>query len=588
MEGRIEGLEKTMNEVQEEIGAVRDYLGQLQEWLQKNDEHDAEILQLMKGNPTNQVDPTKEAEMMAKNSGNQGGNGQREGVQPQFLDETRPRRLELPLFSGDNPYEGFNRAERYFHFNGIDDKDKLELGNLYEVLIGLQQTRSVAQHREDFELLLAPLKDADDEVLMGILINGLREEIKAELRLSKLGTLTQIIDQSLRIEEKNWALSQAHLPRHMRMALPRGPTHFPVTDNNRTGSTTSPHLNLLIVAVGDDQEGGIDEQMEEVISAGIDQLNALGQTEPQKLMQLSLHSIAGFTSKKSLKVWGTILGKKVIVLIDSGASTNFISRIVAEALRKFLRDYGKIARPLTQFLKKDAFSWNNEAQLAFDSLKQAMVTLPVLALPNFNKLVARNTILDELKVNLTHAQVQMKLYVDAKRREVVFQPGDLVYLHMQPFKLRSLAKKVNQKLSAGYYGPYTVLSKIGEVAYRLGLPPHSLVHPVFYVSWLNRVVKDSTPVQQLPPFLSEELEMQVQPKSVVDCRTLLNGSQEVLIKWKDLPDFENTWESYEVIDAQFPHFHLEDKLKLVGPSIVRPAVTRVYNHIKNGENKASI
>lgn len=57
--------------------------------------------------------------------------------------------------------------------------------------------------------------------------------------------------------------------------------------------------------------------------------------------------------------------------------------------------------------------------------------------------MARNTILDELKANLNHAQAQMKVYADAKRCEVVFQPGDLVYLHVQPFKLRSLAKKVN-------------------------------------------------------------------------------------------------------------------------------------------------
>ncbi|XP_060192625.1 uncharacterized protein LOC132622108 [Lycium barbarum] len=49
-------------------------------------------------------------------------------------------------------------------------------------------------------------------------------------------------------------------------------------------------------------------------------------------MGLSLYSIAGFTTKKSLKVWGIILGKKIIVLIDSGASTNFISRTVAEEL----------------------------------------------------------------------------------------------------------------------------------------------------------------------------------------------------------------------------------------------------------------
>lgn len=136
------------------------------------------------------------------------------------------------------------------------------------------------------------------------------------------------------------------------------------------------------------------------------------------------------------------------------------------------------------------------------------------------QLMARNTILDELKSNLTRAQAQMKVYVDAKCRKVVFQPGGLVYLRVQPFKLRSLAKKVNQKLSPNYYGTYTILNKIGEVAYRLDLPPHSWAHPIFHVSWQKRAVEDSTPIQQLPPFLFEELEMQVQPEGVVDCRTL--------------------------------------------------------------------
>ena len=54
----------------------------------------------------------------------------------------------------------------------------------------------------------------------------------------------------------------------------------------------------------------------------------------QKLMEHSLYSIARFTSKKSLKVWGTILQKKAILLIDSGASTNFISHTVNEELGK--------------------------------------------------------------------------------------------------------------------------------------------------------------------------------------------------------------------------------------------------------------
>lgn len=51
--------------------------------------------------------------------------------------------------------------------------------------------------------------------------------------------------------------------------------------------------------------------------------------------------------------------------------------------RKFIANYGKTAKPLTDFTKKDGFLWNAEAATAFEQLKQVVTTAPVLALPNF-------------------------------------------------------------------------------------------------------------------------------------------------------------------------------------------------------------
>lgn len=53
--------------------------------------------------------------------------------------------------------------------------------------------------------------------------------------------------------------------------------------------------------------------------------------------------------------------------------------------RRFVKGYGALARPLTDVLKKGAFSWSEATSHAFEALKLAMTTLPILALPDFSK-----------------------------------------------------------------------------------------------------------------------------------------------------------------------------------------------------------
>ena len=59
--------------------------------------------------------------------------------------------------------------------------------------------------------------------------------------------------------------------------------------------------------------------------------------------------------------------------------------------RRFVRVYAQLAKVLTDQLRKDAFSWGPEADLAFKNLKEAMTTVPVLAMPNFQKLFVIET-----------------------------------------------------------------------------------------------------------------------------------------------------------------------------------------------------
>jgi hypothetical protein len=70
-----------------------------------------------------------------------------------------------------------------------------------------------------------------------------------------------------------------------------------------------------------------------------------------------------------------------------------------------------------------------------------------------------------IRENLKIAQSRQKSYADPKRREVVFEVGDYAYLKVSP--IRGLRRfNIRGKLSPCFIGPFQVLERRGEVAYR--------------------------------------------------------------------------------------------------------------------------
>ncbi|KAA0067390.1 Retrotransposable element Tf2 [Cucumis melo var. makuwa] len=171
----------------------------------------------------------------------------------------------------------------------------------------------------------------------------------------------------------------------------------------------------------------------------------------------------------------------------------------------------------------------------------------------------------------------MKQYADRKRRHVEYHAGDLVFLKIWPYRQLSLRRKRYEKLSPKYFGPYAILERVGTVAYKLDLPSNTSIHPVFHVSQLKKFLGDKAALQPTIQYVNENLEWQAQSEETLGYQKNKAGSWEVLIHWKELPEHEASWESYEEMHQLYPNFHLEDKVNLEGGSNVRPPVKQNYS-----------
>jgi hypothetical protein len=59
---------------------------------------------------------------------------------------------------------------------------------------------------------------------------------------------------------------------------------------------------------------------------------------------------------------------------------------LAEYYHRFIKDFSKVAKPMTRLLDKNKdFEWRKDCQASFEELKKCLTSAPVLTLPDITK-----------------------------------------------------------------------------------------------------------------------------------------------------------------------------------------------------------
>ncbi|KAI3798748.1 hypothetical protein L1987_34027 [Smallanthus sonchifolius] len=122
-----------------------------------------------------------------------------------------------------------------------------------------------------------------------------------------------------------------------------------------------------------------------------------------------------------------------------------------------------------------------------------------------------------IRKHIEAARDHQKSYADVRRKPLEFQVGDKVLLKVLPWKgLIRFGK--GRKLNPRYIGPFKILKRIGNVAYKLNLPETlSGVHDVFHVSNPKKCLSYDTLVIPLEDIqIDDQLHFVEEPVEMMD------------------------------------------------------------------------
>jgi hypothetical protein len=208
-----------------------------------------------------------------------------------------------------------------------------------------------------------------------------------------------------------------------------------------------------------------------------------------------------FTSQfwtKLQEALGTKLSFSTAYHPQTGGQTERVNQILEDMLRSCVLSYGIKWEDCLPFAE---FSYNNSYQASlqmapFEALYGRKCRTPLNWSETGESQIFGPDIIKEaeeqvqlIRNRLKVAQSRQKSYADSKRRPVIFNVGDFVYLRVTPLKGMQRFH-VNGKLAPRYIGPFKILKRRGEMSYKLELPTElSEFHDVFHVSQLRKYLQ---------------------------------------------------------------------------------------------------
>ncbi|MFS7989117.1 putative nucleotidyltransferase, Ribonuclease H [Helianthus anomalus] len=303
-------------------------------------------------------------------------------------------KIDFPIFSGGDPRGWLLKADKYFRYYQIPDEEKVEVASMHlegdaldlfswlsndqpvtfweelvqafttnfgpaefqnpdEFLCNIKQTGSVQEYRQEFAKRSSRVSNWPDHCLLGVFLNGLKDELKADVRIHKPRTVYNAMSLALEFESKlnphrpgkstSWTpSSKSSQPDSKPMTFTSAQTSTQPKNTYRISETEKQtrFLKGECFRCGDKYgpchrcKIGTFKALE---ADDVDESPITIPTSPdsdqEETAEISLHAILGKPHPTTMKVQGMLHSTEVLILVDGGSTHNFISEVLVSELK---------------------------------------------------------------------------------------------------------------------------------------------------------------------------------------------------------------------------------------------------------------